>query len=359
MRKFVLGLATAAVVAIAAIAAPQVASAWGEAEYTGGGQPRFNTYTNVPGVGDEHDFVRVGRNGANTSTFNNNLEACDGEARVSIYIHNGAPEGFNGTDNTGTGVAKDTKLALTVPKTSADPFKAVVSASNAPSVSDTARITCNGEAVELEYVPNTAEIFSQQRDRSVNNALINNTTPIGTYGDNGVVPGCWDFRVYVTLVVKIKKVEQPKPVYKCDALTPVTVDQKANKYKFTARASATNATIKSYVINFGDGASQTINTSAGEATSEVHTFTKDSTVTLTATFMVGDKEVTATSEACKVQVKMNQPPVVTPPVTPTTVSTVTTMPSTGPADTIASAGAVSALAYGVRRWLDSRKAIKA
>lgn len=350
MRKFFIGAFVATVLAVTAFAAPQVAKAWGEAEYTGNGQPRFNTYTGVPGVNSEKDFVKVGKNGALTNTFNNNYEACEGEARVAVYIHNGAPETFNGTNNDGTGVARDTKLSVTVPKTSKDEISAVISASNAPSVTDGARITCNGQEVELEYVANSAEIFSQLRgDAKLSNAVVNGGTLVGTYADDGVVPGCWDSRVYVSLVVKIKKVEKPQPIIKCVLLTPIVVSQNDNKYRFKAQGSATNATIKSYTFDFGDGKKQVVTSSATEVTSEEHQFTKNSKVRVTVNTDAGD---TTNDKSCVVEIKLGEKPVTPTPEVPP----VTTLPNTGPAGALAGVTGFSALGYSIRRWIDSRKA---
>ena len=355
MRKFVLGLVAFAFMAIVATITPQVVQAWGEAEYTGNGQPQFNTYTNVPGFGNEKDWVRVGKNGALTSTFNNNFEACEGEARVALYIHNGAPEGFNGENNNGTGVAKDTKLSISVPKTSKNAISAVISASNAPSVSDTASITCNGQEVELEYVANSAAIFSQKRgEGKLSNSVVNNGgVLIGTYGDDGIIPGCWDYRVYVSVVVKIKKVEKPQPIIKCVSISPISIGD--NRYRFKLLGYAQNATIKGYTFDFGDGKKQEIVSGDKEVTSEEHTFTKNSKVQGSIKFDVDGQTKTENGSQCAVEIKLGEKPVPPTPVTPEVKPAVTVLPNTGPAEMLAGASGISALGYSVRRWIESRR----
>ncbi len=359
MRKLLTSVAVAAFIAVAGFTTLQ-AHAWGEAEYTGNGAPRFNTYTNVPDYGNESDFLRIGGVTQKGSTFTDTFNACEGEARIKAYIHNGAPETFNGTNNDGTGVAKDVKLSINVPKTSADKFEAVVSASNAPSVKDGTKLTCNGEEVQIEYVPGSADLFTL--DRGVVKLSDSVVTPggaaIGSMGDNGVVPGCWHFRNYVSIVVRVKKVVKPQVSYTCDGIKEILIgDRKDNKYKFVGRASATNATIKSYVFDFGDGKTQTVTTNAKEATSEEHTFTKNSTVKVTVNFDVDGQNKTATGQQCEMQIRLNDTPVPPkPPVTPP-VTTVTTIPQTGAESALFGTFSLSALAYAVRRWLDSRRGL--
>ena len=219
MRRFLSGLMVAAFVAVSVLATTQAVHAWGESEYTGNGKPQFNTYTNVPNVGDEHDFFKVGPKGANASEFSNEFTACEGEAQFTTYVHNGAPEVYNGTNNDGTGVAKDTKLAIKLQTNGKEESKAVISSSNAATVSDSAAVKCNGQDVKIEYVEDSAQIFSLARGKKLplNNAVVRGGTLIGTYANDGVVAGCWDQRVYVTIVVKITKVVPPTP-----PVTPVT-----------------------------------------------------------------------------------------------------------------------------------------
>jgi len=52
----------------------------------------------------------------------------------------------------------------------------------------------------------------------------------------------------------------PPKVLTCDGLTPSEVDTSLT-YNFTAKATAENETISSYTFNFGDGTSQTVDTS--------------------------------------------------------------------------------------------------
>ncbi len=361
MRKLLIG---AAVAAVAVVAAPNVANAFNPAEYTGNGKPQFNVYTDVEGFGNEKDFVRVGgKNTPSGQRYTNTYEACDGDATITMYVHNGAPEGFNGTNNDGTGVAHDTRVKISVPATSAGNISGSISAKDrdgvaVPGVTDTAKITCNGEEVAYELDTSSVQLFSIDRGTvSLNTAqgaaiASGAGLQIGSVAGDGLVPGCWNYRVYVKMTVKIKKIVKT-PKYTCDRLEALPVNNKKNTYTFRAKASAENAAIKSYVIDFGNGETQTIESNATEVTSREVAYNKDANAKLTVNFTVGNETKTATDPTkCVVAIKVNQPPVNPPvPQVPTTIV------ETGAGSTVAIFSAVTALAYGIKRWFDSRRGL--
>lgn len=219
---------TKAVVAIAAtvvVAGPSVANAYDQAEYTANGKPQFNTYTSVQNFGNEKDFFRAGPVGGRGSQFSNKFDVCDGEAQLNVYIHNGAPEGHNGDNYDGTGVAKDTKLNVQIPQGYGKNFNntAVISASNAATVSDGATISCDGHEVKLEYIKGSAKITTGKRTNApLSDAVVNGGTLVGYEANDGVVPGCWDYRLYVTLKVKVTKKPVEVPEQPEKPVTPVT-----------------------------------------------------------------------------------------------------------------------------------------
>ena len=218
-------------------------------------KPYFNVYKDVANVGDEADFVRVSQIGANS--FSNNVEACtDGqEVAVRIYIHNGASEQLNGTNYDGPGVALGTKLAINVPKTVNNQVTATVSANNADAVTDGATVSCNGQALDLTYVPNSAVIKNTvQNYAPLGDAVFNGGTPIGYEGQNGVFPGCWDFvtYVYAKVVVKKKPVQPPVSTAVCKLNEDTFIVTDKRKVTLTVSAEVTNATVLGYEINWGD-----------------------------------------------------------------------------------------------------------
>jgi hypothetical protein len=189
-----------------------VVSAFDPSGYTGNGTPQFNAYTEVEGWGDEKDFLRVGSVSDKFTAAVNTKEACEGEVKVFVYVHNDAAEENNGTNNDGTGVAHDTKVKVHVPSVTDNTQKltAVISASNAPSVTDDTFITCGNEKIKVEYVKDSAEVVTlKSAMRKLNNSIVDGGALIGTEANDGIVPGCWEYRNYVSLRVKITKVTTP------------------------------------------------------------------------------------------------------------------------------------------------------
>lgn len=212
-------------VAVLGVANVGVVNAFDPSGYTGNGTPQFNAYTDVEGWGDEKDFLRVGSVDEKFAAAINTKEACEGEVKVFIYVHNGAAEENNGENNTGTGVATGTKVKVAIPSVAdkSQKLTAVISASNAPSVTDDAFITCGSEKIKVEYVQDSAEVVSlKSAVRKLDNAIVGAGTLIGTEKNDGVVPGCWEYRNYVSLRVKITKVPTP-PTPPTPPVTPPTL----------------------------------------------------------------------------------------------------------------------------------------
>lgn len=102
---------------------------------------------------------------------------------------------------------------------------------------------------------------------------------------------------------------KPKPSLSCVSLTQSIVADKANTYRLTANAHASNTTITSYVFDFGDGQQQTVTTDKTSA-SLTHTYGQPDT-SYTATVHVNSQAIKNISSAnCQAVIK-------TPP-TPTT-----------------------------------------
>lgn len=208
--KKLIALAAAATI----IAVPVTVSAF-TGTYTGNGAPQFNIYQDVEGIGDERDFLRVGPTGVSATQYVNNFNtACDGkEVVVWAYVHNGAPDEFNGTDFDGTGVAKNTKLNIEIPVGTTNTMfntKATISADNAASVSDTATIVCNDGQHTLSYVAGSAQIYNAAMGTvSLPDAVVNGGTKLGYEELNGMFPGCWQYVNYIKLTVKLNKTPTP------------------------------------------------------------------------------------------------------------------------------------------------------
>lgn len=240
-------------------------------------KPYFNYYNNVPNIGSEADFLRVSQVGANN--FTNNVEACtDGqEVTVRVYIHNGAEPELNGTNLDGPGVSLNTKLAINVPQsTSPGTLNAVITSSNAANsgITDTASVTCNGQIMDLTYVPGSAVIKNTvQNYVGLNDNVFKGGTPIGYSGQDGKMPGCWEYVTYVYAKVKVtKKPVEVKPTAVCVLdKGAFNVDRKNRKVTFAVATPAVSGGATGtgkYRIDWGDGTS-----SAKQ--SDSHTYKED------------------------------------------------------------------------------------
>ena len=158
----------------------------------------------------------------------------------------------------------------------------------------------------------------------------------------------------------------PTPVYNCTSLTASKIDR--TSYRFTLKASATNATITGYTIDFGDNSSETL--TATQTTTD-HAYSKPGNYSsvLTAVFDVNGVEKTATAPACAVVIAVATPPCAVPgkeaypvdsplckedtPVVPVVAQP--TLPSTGPTDILGGGFALSSLTAAGYYWNTSRR----
>lgn len=203
-------VASLAFLGLGVVAAPQLVNAY-TGDYTGGDQPQFNIYDQVTGFGDESDFTRVG---SAANSLSNSYEVCSGEAMILLYIHNGAPEAYNGAQYNGSGIAKDTtaKVNLTSDKSNKVSVTGTINASNALTVSDGAFLTCDDHKIDLTVLPDSAEVVTFTGDRYTISAsqLTSNGSKVGTYAADGDLHGCWEQRITVRVKVKVEKYEEPK-----------------------------------------------------------------------------------------------------------------------------------------------------
>ena len=159
--------------------------------------------------------------------------------------------------------------------------------------------------------------------------------------DNGAKSASADVTVNRTCVT-------PPPAYVCTALTSLLVS--GTQYEFNGSASASNgATIVNYVINFGDGTSQTVT----NPTNILHTYSTTGATyspSLTVNVKVDGMTKPVTSTGCTTSLTIGTPPVI-PPVTPPE------LPHTGPTESIATFLGLGALIASVVYYVRSRRAI--
>ncbi len=303
--------------------------------------PAFNIFFNVPSVGNEADFIRVKKDGEANSTLRNTVDSsCKTGDRFDVwfYVHNGAKPSLN-NNGTGPGVAKDVVAKVVLPTTAMSnfPISGGLTASNAQAINDSALIKCGGKQFKLKYVDNSAQAFLDQPNQTVSlpKAIVEGGTPIGSNLLNGQVWGCWEQRVWMQLKVEVEEVPPVKLPAVCTALsisqsghtvTVKDVDFKAN-----------DSTVNSIRVDFGDGTVKTVKQNEFPIS---HTYTGDTSRTITATLLTDKGEVTSTN--CKKTVSF-----VTPPVT--------VLPNTGVGSLLGIFTVTSLVgAFAHRKWSLSR-----
>ena len=339
----------------------------------------FNVFSgDIPGVpsnAGEQDFVTVAPSG--TLNWTNNLEICNGQFDVAIYLHNGAETSHNGDNLDGPGVATGVRIKVTLPngESMSHDVTGTITADNVASIVDKATVHCDDHAIALDYVEGSAQIFRQsdgQFDPLSDDIVGPNGTPVGSQSDNGVVPGCWEYRVIVKLTVKVKPIEKevPEPIVKCVSLTGLPASLKpGEEFTLKATASAEDATITKYVFDFGDGQSQTVATGNTSATADAHSYNDlgSKTAKVTVHFDADGKEIVKTSDKCvqttKVE-KEEKPPVCPtnpelPADSPKCVDTPPELPNTGIGGVLSGVFGTGALGMSVRGWLESRSMLRA
>lgn len=204
--------AVATVALVAAVASQALAGfgpnrptrAWTEAE-NGFDHVTFNSFTGVPGVGDERDFLRgvqVGRDSAWSDPVNgveNNAEV-----EVKMYIHNNADPTLNDAPGN-PGIARNVQARVDLPTglSQTQQMTGYISADNAQpqQIFDTLDLTGAGNGYfEIAYIPGSAKMYNHQNGQ---------TTAIG---DNLVTTGvnlpdqkgCFRYTREITFRVKVK-----------------------------------------------------------------------------------------------------------------------------------------------------------
>lgn len=165
----------------------------------------FNSYTDVPGVGDEREFfngVQVGRD----NTWSDPVVGVEqgAEVEMKIYVHNNADPLLN--DAAGNpGVAKNVTVKAELPTGSAQAHQATatISADNAQpgSVFDTLDLTgANAGFFELDYVEGSAKMYNHENGQTtgLSDTLVTTGVNIGDQ------KGCFKYVREITFRVKVK-----------------------------------------------------------------------------------------------------------------------------------------------------------
>lgn len=316
--------------------------------------PYFNTFTGVDGVGNEADFFRIREpNGTKVDT----IEACSGDVTLWMYVHNDSPEQNNDNPATpgafdGVGVARNTRVKVNIPNqtTNSHVITGQISADNArATVTDTASITCAGKKVKIEYVSTDPVYTTAPGGYSLNGSIVSaNGAQLGY--DGGVLPGCWQYRAWITLHVRIVPEQPQVQNLSCTNAVLSYVDRSKRIVNVTVNGNATNgASINGYRIDFGDG-------TVVDQQTATHTYTRDGNFTITTRVLgtLNGQPADITSSDCMAAVSFGPGPTPpTPPINPTP----SVLPNTGPGGAIAAIFASTSIAgtIGYRFWAARRQ----
>jgi len=212
--KVMLG-AVLTVVAAATIAVPAVT----HADLEGANRPtkayvqgmagfdhvQFNSFTGVPGVGDERQFMS-GRLSTSTGAFYDSMEGVSAgqEITVEVYVHNNADTSLNAS---GVGVARNTRVRVALPTglATSQTAQAFISADNATpqAIEDDFPVSGNSQ-FGLQYVPGSAHIKTNFQDVALSDDIVSaNGTLVGDNNLKGDFPGCFEHAAYITMKVKV------------------------------------------------------------------------------------------------------------------------------------------------------------
>lgn len=164
-------------------------------------KPTFNSFTNVPNIGDERTFFN-GMYPGGTALTDPLAQVQSGDVlTLQVYVHNDADPSLGAA-----GVAKNTSVKVVLPSgiAKSQQASATISASNAASVSDTLDFgAANGGFFQLQYVPGSAHVRGNYINTSLPDSLVTTGATIGTNALDGNLKGCFQQEVLVTLQVKV------------------------------------------------------------------------------------------------------------------------------------------------------------
>lgn len=250
--------------------------------------------------------------------------------------------------NPGPGVISNVNVKATLPATVAttNTSTVTISASNAfpQTTSDSALLNLSS-ATSVTYMGSSTELLD------ANGSLIK-ALPDGIIGSGvniGNVGVSINEKRFVQFKAKTGCPEVPKPSYKCEALGVVKLS--ANKFEFTATATVTNTTVKSFVFTTKDSTGKVVSTKTvtTSATSAKYVFESSVAGTYTTTAVVQTADGDATSSNCVKSVTIEA---VVPPVTPPTEPE---LPNTGPGSVVGVVAGTSAIATALHYGMAMRR----
>jgi uncharacterized repeat protein (TIGR01451 family) len=370
---------------------------------------QFNSIVNNPNYGDERTFLDAKDSTVTTTGgYTDTTQVHAGEiVTLRTYVHNNADPSLNGTNNTGPGVALNTKVSIQLPTGTANSLRAtsIISASNATpgSVFDTTDFQAGGAQFGVSYVSGSAVQYTHAvpSGLKLSDSIVSGGALIGNAAADGTIPGCFAYDSFVTIQVKINApsisfTKQVAPAGTSSLATSLNAkvgdtDGWLLTATNTSSVTVTNPTIKDampahlklvpgsviyYSGTFPNGkqltdtdlfgAGQNLQDMAPGAVIHIKYRTTvnndfaatDCNPTVTNNAVISATGVTPIYAAAVLTIAQNCTPVVPPkpPVTPPVTPPTTNLPDTG-AGALAGVGGIGSIAYAGRAYLRSKKSL--
>lgn len=192
----------------------------------------FNSFYNVP-EGNEQQFFDGKQWNTTPGGFQDPISVKPGdEIKLRTYVHNGADGSLNDAAHQYRGIARNTKVKISLPTGVGTKMNAVsqISADNAQpgSVFDTTDfVSANGQPYRLSYVAGSAYADTHAHTgMPLSDSIVTSGALIGENAADGNVPGCFDHDMYVIVKVKVEAV--PLQIQKTVAFPRQTFVEQVN-----------------------------------------------------------------------------------------------------------------------------------
>ena len=175
--------------------------------------PVFNSFINTPYYGDERAFLDASRTDQATqpNAFKDvlpNVTKGSKEVILRTYVHNNANQSTNDAQHDHIGIARNTKVRITLPTGTETALRArsYITADNATpaEVTDTAELV-DSSPFAIQYIPGSAVIYNSAHNGGVKlgDGIVGSGVQIGYENMNGNLPGCFEYQAIVEIRVKI------------------------------------------------------------------------------------------------------------------------------------------------------------
>lgn len=193
--------------------------------------PVFDSFVNVPNVGDERYFLDGFRSdqtqaGSHADPVTNVTDGSQ-EVVLRLYVHNNANSGLNchadhrdsngnctQIDTDAPGIAHNTKVSIALPdNTDTNALRAVgsISADGTTTVKDTFDMTST-KNFKVSYEPGSAMLYNNgafKNGKQLSDNIVGSGATIGYNALDGIIPGCFDYISTVEIKVKITPTTPP------------------------------------------------------------------------------------------------------------------------------------------------------